>query len=140
MKEQKYHFFIIKSYFIKNFKLKVSKLFKEAYYQLSNIKELLSMFNLKFSVVLTLSLVLPSSAHPFAYDGLVYKLLFKKKMKKNLNAYDILAYGGRYDRLVSFFRVFISNSALKMFFPCGHQVQCCCHYLELIFYFNCTFR
>ncbi len=47
------------------------------------------------------SLTLPTISHPCQYSGFIFQLLIQKKKK---NEFDILASGGRYDKLISYFK------------------------------------
>lgn len=38
------------------------------------------------------------------YSGLIFEIIYYKKSKKNITEYDVLAAGGRYDKLISSFR------------------------------------
>lgn len=55
-------------------------------------------------IVFSTSFVLPAIAHPFEYSGFVFQLIIQKKKTKAKDEYDILANGGRYDKLISQFR------------------------------------
>jgi eukaryotic translation initiation factor 2-alpha kinase 4 len=79
-----------------------SKSAKEGFYQLKLITTFYKLLGLKFPVVFSTSFVLPSIAHPFEYSGFMFQLIIKKK--RNNDEYDILANGGRYDKLINFFR------------------------------------
>ncbi len=79
-----------------------SKSAKEGFYQLKLITTLYKLLGIKFPVVFSPSFVLPTIAHPFEYSGLMFQLIIKKK--RNNDEYDILANGGRYDKLIHFFR------------------------------------
>ena len=79
-----------------------SKMAKEGLNQLKLIYSYYNIIGLKFPVVFSTSFVLPAIAHPYEYSGFMFQLLIKKK--KNNDEYDILANGGRYDKLINFFR------------------------------------
>ena len=79
-----------------------SKLAKEGLYQLKLITTFYKLIGLKFPVIFSTSFVLPTIAHPYEYSGFVFQLIVKKKKKSD--EYDILANGGRYDKLINFFR------------------------------------
>ena len=53
--------------------------------------------------MLSTSFVLPVIAHPYEYSGIMFELLMQKKKKKE--DYEILASGGRYDKLVNIFKI-----------------------------------
>lgn len=38
------------------------------------------------------------------YTGLIFEIVYYKNSKKNLAEFDVLAAGGRYDKLISSFR------------------------------------
>ena len=51
----------------------------------------------EFPIYFTPSFVLPASAHPYEYSGVMFELF----VLKNEHEYDVIATGGRYDKLVS---------------------------------------
>ena len=60
------------------------------------------MLGIKMPIVFSTSFVLPAIAHPFEYSGFVFQLNIQKK--KNKDEFDILANGGRYDKLINQFK------------------------------------
>lgn len=81
----------------------VVKLAKESLNQIKLLTQYLQVFDLKFTINLSASLVLPLMYHPYEHDGLIYQLLIKRKAKKTRFDYDLIASGGRYDKLVKYF-------------------------------------
>lgn len=79
-----------------------SKLAKEGLNQLKQIVNFYQSIGLKIPLVLSTSFVLPLISHPYEYSGLMFALLVQKKKKKE--EYDIIASGGRYDKLINLFR------------------------------------
>jgi serine/threonine protein kinase len=79
-----------------------SKLAKEGLNQLKQIVNFYQSLGLKIPLVLSTSFVLPLISHPYEYSGLMFALLVQKKKKKE--EYDIIASGGRYDKLINLFR------------------------------------
>lgn len=78
-----------------------SKSAKEAINQLKQIVSSIQILDLKIPVILSPAFVLPRISHPFEYSGFVFQLQVLRKSKRK--EYEILASGGRYDDLVSFF-------------------------------------
>jgi histidyl-tRNA synthetase len=58
--------------------------------------------NLKVPITVSISLTLPVITHPCEYSGFVFQLLVQKDKSKN--EFDILASGGRYDKLIANFK------------------------------------
>jgi histidyl-tRNA synthetase len=84
--------------------LKFSRLAREGINQLNVIANNLSIMDLKFQVMLSTSFVLPIISNPYEYSGFVFQLLVR--CKNNINEYDILASGGRYDNMVDILNYF----------------------------------
>jgi len=53
-------------------------------------------------ITVSASLTLPLITHPFEYSGFVFQLLVQKNQSKN--EFEILASGGRYDKLIANFK------------------------------------
>lgn len=81
-----------------------SKLAKEGINQLRLITNNASIIDFKIPITVSTSLTLPVISHPYEYSGFIFQLLIQKKRKKN--EFDILASGGRYDKLVKFHCMF----------------------------------
>jgi translation initiation factor 2-alpha kinase 4 len=79
-----------------------AKLAKQGLYQLKLITTFYKLIGLKFPIYFATSFVLPAVAHSYEYSGFMFQLIIKKK--KKTDEYDILANGGRYDKLINFFR------------------------------------
>ncbi len=86
----------------KNTDAQFSRLAKEALNQLKIIIGGLIILEFKIPVVMATSYVLPIDAQPREYDGFVFQLMVRRK--NNKHEYDILATGGRYDKLIAKFR------------------------------------
>ena len=78
---------------------KSSKLAKEGLSQLKQISQNAKLLEFKTPMVVSAGFVLPHISHPSEYSGFIFQLLVRRK--KNKQEYDILASGGRYDKLVS---------------------------------------
>ncbi len=86
---------------------------KEAINQIKFITQCLSIFEPKYEINVSTSFVLPLIANPFEYNGLMFALYRRKKKK---NDHEILASGGRYDRLVSLIRKVFQKIQFFIFF------------------------
>ena len=80
------------------FSIQFSKLAKDGINQLKLITSNSNIIDFKIPITVSTSFVLPAISHPYEYSGFVFQLLIQKNKKKN--EYDILASGGRYDKLV----------------------------------------
>lgn len=85
-----------------------SKLAKEGLNQLKLIVNNSSIIDFKIPIVFSTSFVLPIISHPYEYSGFIFQLLIEKKKEKKRENKDsefhILASGGRYDKLISYFK------------------------------------
>lgn len=79
-----------------------SKLAKEGISQLKLITQNANIIDFKIPITVSTSLTLPVISHPYEYSGFIFQLLIQKNKRKN--EFDILASGGRYDKLISFFK------------------------------------
>ncbi len=79
-----------------------SKQARETINQLKLISNNYKIIGLKIPLYLSVSFTMPLIAHPAQYSGLIFQLLIQKKKIKD--EYDILASGGRYDKLIAYFR------------------------------------
>jgi serine/threonine protein kinase len=91
-----------------------SKLAKENLNQLKLITSNLSSLGFKMPVFVSTSFVLPVISHPFEYSGFVFQLLIQRKKTVE---YDILASGGRYDKMITNFRT--TNDSPQQQFAVG---------------------
>ena len=57
-----------------------------------------NIIDFKIPIQINTSFVLPVISHPYEYSGFTFQLLVQRNKKKS--EYDILASGGRYDKLV----------------------------------------
>ncbi len=79
----------------------ISKMAKEGMRQLKFINNLMAVFDLKYKILMSTSLVLPLIAHPFEFNGLTFQLVIEKRRRKNEYDSILIAYGGRYDKLIN---------------------------------------
>jgi histidyl-tRNA synthetase len=86
----------------KNESSQFSKFAKEALSQLKLIISGLDIIGLKIQIIFSCSFVMPLVSLPYEYDGFIFQLLVRRKSNKN--EYDILASGGRYDKMINKFR------------------------------------
>jgi histidyl-tRNA synthetase len=103
----------------KNESSQFCKLAKEALNQLKLIISGLDIIGLKIQIIYSCSYVMPSVSLSNMYDGFIFQLLVRRKSNKN--EYDILASGGRYDKMISKFR----NKSLSQQeeFACGISID-----------------